>query len=94
MGKNGFRQIISLNRGYEYLSYLYFTIKRVVELDFMSLLDVGCGDGRLLFELNQTVTGQRLVGIDYSTRAIELAKLNNNTGYDFLHYLGRTAADG
>jgi SAM-dependent methyltransferase len=75
LGKRGFRQVISLKWGYEYLSYLYFTIERVTELDFRSLLDVGCGDGRLLFELNQIVTGKRLVGIDYSKRSIELAKL-------------------
>jgi len=70
-----FSQCKTLYWGYEYLSYLHFVLERLMDIRFESLLDVGCGDGRLLFELNQRVPRKRLVGIDISERSIGLASL-------------------
>lgn len=40
----------------------------------MSVLDVGCGKGYLLYELTQVVPGLRVAGLDISTYAIDNAK--------------------
>jgi SAM-dependent methyltransferase len=70
-----FSQARVLDWGYEYLSYLYFVLDKVNELGFESLMDVGCGDGRFLYEVNRQVSGKRLLGVDYSKRAIEYARV-------------------
>jgi len=70
-----FTQTKTFEWGCEYLSYLHFLLDRVRQLDFQSLLDVGCGDGRFLRELGHRVSGRKLAGLDYSRRAIEFAKL-------------------
>jgi len=75
LGEKYFMQTQTLSWGYEYLSYLLFVLGKAQETDFKSLLDVGCGDGRFLFELQRRAEGKRLVGIDYSKRAIDYAKI-------------------
>jgi SAM-dependent methyltransferase len=47
-------------------------------------LDVGCGDGKLIYELAKTAAGQRLVGTDLSERAVALARaFNLGNGAEF-----------
>jgi len=75
--REGFSQSVTLKWGYIYLSYLFFVINYAKRIGFESLLDVGCGDGRFLFELKRSVPGKRLIGIDPSKRPIALAKLMN-----------------
>lgn len=70
-----FSQTRNLSWGYEYLSYLHFIIGKAAQIGFKSLLDVGCGDGRLLYELSQRFSDTQLAGLDYSQRAIGLAKI-------------------
>ncbi len=60
--------------GYEYLSYLRFVIAKIESQPFRSLLDVGCGDGRLLAELRARFPDRTLVGIDRSEAAIRFAQ--------------------
>lgn len=60
----------SLNRGLEYLCYVKHVVEAVVVLDPDSLLDVGCGDGRVIGELPGI---KRRVGVDRSERAIRFA---------------------
>jgi len=69
-----FAQTRNLAWGYEYLSYLQVVMDTVTRLPFESVLDVGCGDGRFLFELRRRCSAKRLVGLDYSRRAIAYAK--------------------
>ena len=76
--KNNFRQTYNIKWGYEYISYLNFIIKLIKNINFDSLLDIGCGDGRLLSEINKIFPEKKLTGVDYSTRAIQLAKALNN----------------
>ncbi len=72
---NNFSQTQILVWGYEYLSYLYFILDKLGQIDFESLLDIGCGDGRFLFELSRKDIGKKLAGIDYYKRAIDFAKI-------------------
>jgi SAM-dependent methyltransferase len=72
-----FSQVRKLRWGYEYLSYLRFVLARLERAEFDSLLDVGCGEGRFLREVSRRFTGKRLLGVDFSARAVEYARLLN-----------------
>ena len=52
-------------------------IDQLNKISFNSLLDIGCGEGRFLREVSQLYPEKRFVGLDYSTRAINLAKAFN-----------------
>jgi SAM-dependent methyltransferase len=67
-----------LSWGLEYMTYISFIINFIIDKQFNSLIDVGCGDGRLINLLNEEFSG-RLVGIDLSDNAITLAKAFNQT---------------
>src|ERR1051325_285897 len=68
--ENGnFSQVRKLRWGYEYLSYLRFVLSTLEEIQFESVLDVGCGEGRFLWEVSKCFSDKRLVGIDLSARA-------------------------
>lgn len=70
-----FTQTKAIAKGYEYLSYIHFVMQKVNEHDFGSLLDVGCGDGKFLAELYEACPKcPRFVGLDYSQRAVDLAR--------------------
>jgi len=62
----------SLAWGLEYLTYFTFVRDTVLSLRPASLLDVGCGDGRLLKSLEGKVP--RLVGLEVSHRAALFAR--------------------
>ncbi len=47
--------------------------KLIADLEFRSVLDVGCGQGSLLEELARRRPGVELAGVDISARAVELA---------------------
>jgi len=83
--ENGnFTQVKTLSWGYEYISYVRFVIEKVEELEFDSLLDVGCGDGRFLYEASRVFPGKKLVGVDFSERAINYAQIINQNS-EFIH---------
>lgn len=63
--------------GYEYLSYIQYVLNKISILNFNSLLDVGCGDGRFLFEVYKLFPTRELAGIDISQRAIAYARAFN-----------------
>ena len=80
--KNGnFSQVRKLGWGYEYLSYLRFILSRLEKIEFNSLLDVGCGEGRFLCEASERFPHKNLKGIDFSPRAIKYASLLNPRVY-------------
>jgi 2-polyprenyl-3-methyl-5-hydroxy-6-metoxy-1,4-benzoquinol methylase len=72
-----FSQVRKLRWGYEYLSYLRFILARLERVEFASLLDVGCGEGRFLCEVSKRFPNKNLMGIDCSRRALEYARLLN-----------------
>jgi SAM-dependent methyltransferase len=59
---------------YEYAAYCRFVISWLTALPVSSILDVGCGDGKVCAELRRAFPGARITGIDISTRAIALAR--------------------
>lgn len=64
-----------LRWGYEYVSYIEYLKQKVLAIQPKSLLDVGCGDGRFLYELQ--IEQIECTGIDTSERAIAFAKAFN-----------------
>lgn len=69
-----FRQHRYWSWGYRYLGRLRVALDLLGGLDFRSLIDVGCGDGRFLVEVQERFGDLRLLGIDSSGRAITLAR--------------------
>lgn len=55
------------------MSYLTHCIELLRGLRWESMLDVGCGDGRLVSMATSEFQGRTIVGIDFSGRAITLA---------------------
>jgi 2-polyprenyl-3-methyl-5-hydroxy-6-metoxy-1,4-benzoquinol methylase len=76
--QNGkFQQNFNFSWGFEYLSYLNFILEQLKQQSIKSLLDVGCGDGRFLHEVKKKLNIPSFTGIDYSQKAIDLAKVIN-----------------
>ncbi len=71
---NGFTQSFMWAWGLPYLGGIRFITDKLDEMVFDSLIDIGCGDGRLLKELHARFPQKRLVGVDYSERAISFAR--------------------
>ncbi|HYJ79506.1 MAG TPA: methyltransferase domain-containing protein, partial [Longimicrobiaceae bacterium] len=65
----------TLGWGLEYLTYMHLVRDAVAELRPQRLLDVGCGDGRMLEMLRGVVPVR--VGVDPSERAIRFAQAFN-----------------
>ncbi len=68
-----FSQTRSLWWGYEYAAYIEYILSILDEYQFDSLVDIGCGDGRLLAEL-ATKTTAKLHGTDFSEKALSFAR--------------------
>lgn len=66
----------NLSWGYEYMGYLEAVVEEIKSLDPQNLLEIGCGDGRLIAELlNGGISGT--TGIDIDERAVLFAKAFN-----------------
>lgn len=64
---------------------LYPYILKLLENDsFSSLLDLGCGTGELLYQIQQKYHSERLVGIDISDKMIDVA---NEKKIDKAHFI-------
>ncbi|MGA7800339.1 MAG: class I SAM-dependent methyltransferase [Gammaproteobacteria bacterium] len=81
----GFTQAYVWSWGIYYISALEFILERARECAPTSILDVGTGDGRMARELTLAFPDTRVVGLDYSERAIQLARALN-PGLEFLHH--------
>lgn len=69
-----------LQWGLVHASYTEWITQKISTLAPSSILDAGCGDGRTLFELEQTgFAGERLHGIDISKRALFFAQAFTST---------------
>ena len=73
----GFRQYQYWSWGYRYLGRLKVVFDLLDKLEFRSLLDIGCGDGRFLREIRLAYPNLKLTGIDSSEKALDLAKQMN-----------------
>ena len=63
--------------GLEYMSYMSFLIELIKQSDIKSLLDIGCGDGRLIHMIKSDVP--LATGADLSAPAIAFARAFNPT---------------
>lgn len=68
--------------GFRYLGGLEVVFDQLEDIQFSSLVDVGCGDGRFLRELIAEYPDVTATGIDYSEHAIDLAN-SLNPALDF-----------
>ena len=63
-------------------------LAQLADVQFDSLVDIWCGDGRFLREVSQVYLGKSLLGVDYSHRAISLAQaMNPALEYDCVNIL-------
>lgn len=74
-----FSQTVDWTWGMHYISAIDFVINKVAAVGATSVVDVGCGDGRLVKELANRLDDINVHGIDYSERAITLAQALNPT---------------
>ena len=71
---------------FEYLAYTHAVERAIASIKPSSLLDVGCGDGRLIANLKKSGFDGTIVGCDRSSRAIAFARA-------FTPYVDFIAAD-
>ena len=83
--REGFTQSFTWTWGRQYLAAVEFILAEIAgdSPQIESIVDLGCGDGRLTRELTIEFPGKRVTGIDYSERAISLAR-GMNPGVDFI----------
>lgn len=82
LGPNSFQQHAYWSWGYRYLGGMTVARSLCDEEPYSSLLDIGCGDGRFIRDLGRDAGTRKLLGVDYSERAINLAKgLNPQLDY-------------
>ena len=82
--KDGFTQNYNWSWGKQYASAVEFILNEIKKDDqsIKSIVDIGCGDGRITKELSETFNNKKILGIDYSSKAINLAKaLNPNISF-------------
>jgi cyclopropane fatty-acyl-phospholipid synthase-like methyltransferase len=58
---------------HQYIAAINFLLSKINEIDFKNLLDIGCGDGKYLYEISKKYPSKLFVGIDYSEQAILFA---------------------
>ena len=75
--KPSFTQTYNLDWGLSYAGSIEFILEKLREEEFLSLADIGCGDGRIAAEIAGEFPQRDIVGIDYSGLAIALAKALN-----------------
>lgn len=63
--------------GFRYLGGMKVVFDELSDLSFRSLVDIGCGDGRFVREMNRRYPEKEVLGVDYSERAITLARAMN-----------------
>jgi 2-polyprenyl-3-methyl-5-hydroxy-6-metoxy-1,4-benzoquinol methylase len=71
-----FSETRSLGWGYVYASYLeaVLAVIQAHAADIRSVVDIGCGDGRLTAEISKRFSAIRVVGTDYSERSLRFAR--------------------
>ena len=74
-----FSQLQHWSSGYRYLGRLQVALDLLSRLEFQSLIDIGCGDGRFLAEVRTRWPDKILFGIDPSDAAVALARRMNPT---------------
>ena len=83
-----------LQWGLVHASYTEWLTKKIIDMKPGSVMDAGCGDGRTLFELeNAGFEGKKMLGIDFSERAIHFAKGFTKTSRFTTHDISESPTD-
>lgn len=77
LDRGNYRHGMVLEWGYEYLSYVTLVADGVAAKQPSKIIDIGCGDGRVTAELAAAQPEATVLGVDYSERAIAVAKAMN-----------------
>ena len=83
---------MSVDWASEYLTSLLIIKEKIKELNPKMILDIGCGDGRLINDLSKTFVDKSFFGIDYSAKAIQFAKImseRNNAKFQLENILDK-----
>jgi 2-polyprenyl-3-methyl-5-hydroxy-6-metoxy-1,4-benzoquinol methylase len=80
--------------GLVHFSYIDYVAQKVSALEQTSVLDAGCGDGRMIFELRKHSTRPTYTGIDISERAIGFARAFNPNATFKVHDILQTPVQG
>ncbi len=73
-----FKQSFTDTWGINYVSTIEYILERLGGSNFSTVVDVGCGDGRLTREIAKRFPGRSILGVDYSRKAINLALAMNS----------------
>jgi len=80
-----FRQSKHWSWGYQFIAAQELILNELDRIEFEYLLDVGCGDGRLLQELGEQYPRKTFCGVDISQSGIYMAKaLNRHENVTYL----------
>jgi 2-polyprenyl-3-methyl-5-hydroxy-6-metoxy-1,4-benzoquinol methylase len=84
--RNHFSMIYLFDWGVNYASTVEFILQKIDNpTSIKSIIDIGCGDGRLTRELSLNFPNVKVDGVDYSKAAIQLATaLNGDTNINFM----------
>ena len=74
---DGFTQHFVDSWGINYISTIELMLEYIGNCNIKSLIDIGCGDGRLIREIHKRFPLVKLKGVDYSSCAINLARAMN-----------------
>jgi len=84
--KKYFSMIYLFDWGINYASTVEFILQKIEsQTNIKSIIDIGCGEGRLTRELSLKFPNIKVDGVDYSKTAIQLATaLNGDTNIHFM----------
>ena len=60
--------------GYKYGAYLEKILDTISKYQFDSLIDISCGDGKVLYEIARQFPDKKLMGVDYSEKSLRFAR--------------------
>jgi 2-polyprenyl-3-methyl-5-hydroxy-6-metoxy-1,4-benzoquinol methylase len=60
--------------GYKYSAYVEKVVNTLERFNFNSLIEIGCGDGKVLYEISKKYQNKKLVGTDYSEKSLRFAR--------------------
>lgn len=77
-GAGRYTQSVTDTWGVNYAATAEFLLERLADKTHRAIVDIGCGDGRLAREIALRFSSASVCGIDYSERAIGLARAMNS----------------
>jgi 2-polyprenyl-3-methyl-5-hydroxy-6-metoxy-1,4-benzoquinol methylase len=72
--RGGFSQCLNDAWGINYAATIEFLLHTLSGHPFDSLIDIGCGDGRMTTEISNNYPNKTVAGVDLSERAVRLAR--------------------